>query len=68
MAQVTITIPDDKVQRVRDAFTYALDLDAQATVDDVKAYILRDLRQFVLTAERRAAREQLPEIAEVDFS
>lgn len=68
MAQVTITIPDDKVQRVRDAFTYALDLDAQATVEDVKAYILRDLRQFVLTAERRAAREQLPEITEVDFS
>lgn len=55
MADITITIPDDQVQRVRDAFTEMLQLDQPATVADVRQYIIDDLKQKVRSAERRAA-------------
>lgn len=55
MADLTITIPDTAVQRVRDAFTEMLDLGQPATVEDVRQYIIADLKQKVQAAERRVA-------------
>lgn len=70
MATVTITIPDEQVQRVRDAFTYALGIEAPAQADlaDLQTYIVRDLKQFVRGAERGIAREAIQANADVDFS
>ena len=61
MPSFTITITTEQVQRIRDAFTYVLPLvdeagePRDATVDDVKAYVVEDLRQFVNMAERNKA-------------
>lgn len=61
MADVTITIPQDQVQRLQDAFTFVLEpVDEngdprQADLADLKGYIIADLKQFVRSAEKRAA-------------
>ena len=69
MADITITIPDAQVQRVRDAFTYTLGLDQPATVADVKGYIIEDVKQLVRNAERRIAEEAaIPPADEVDLT
>jgi hypothetical protein len=62
MPDVTITIPNDQVQRIRDAFTVGLELEEPATLDDLKAYIIADIKQFVRTAERAAARRAAEQI------
>ena len=73
MAQITISIPNNHVQRVQDAFAYALGLgspSSQVTLTTVQEYIIADLKQFVKNAEKRKAEELIvvgsPEI--VDFS
>jgi len=60
MANITITIPDKQVNRVRSAFAYALGLGSPPAVSltDVKTYIVTDLKQFVQNAEKRRVREQ----------
>lgn len=57
MAQLIIDIPDAQVQRVRDAFTFALGLEQPATVADVKNYIIEDVKQLVRSAEKRIAEQ-----------
>lgn len=52
MADITITIPDDKVERVRTAIAYLRDMDvSEVGLAEVKAYILNDLKQVVTSAE-----------------
>lgn len=55
MASITITIPVDQEQRVRDAFTELLNLKQPATIAEVKEYIIKDIKQVVRNAERQAA-------------
>lgn len=65
MAQITITIPDEQVQRVRDGLTTALNLDQPATLDDAKAYLIAKLKQVVKNGERDIA-ERAIVITDVD--
>jgi hypothetical protein len=57
MAQFTITIPDDQVPRVQEAFAFVYGLGSPATqtvnVQVVKDYVINDLKQFTRNAERR---------------
>jgi len=66
MADITITIPDASVPRVQDAFTRALG--RVATVADVKAYIINDLKQLVRNNEHQAVIEATPVPDEIDFT
>ena len=55
MADVTITIPPAEEQRVRDAITIALGLDQPAVMDDLRQYIINDIKQLVRNTEKREA-------------
>ena len=66
MADITITIPDEHVERVRDAFTY--ELGPVATTQTVKDFLVAELRQFVRGAEVRMAEEAATNPTEIDFS
>ena len=55
---ITITIPDEQIPRVRAAFTFALELDEPATLADLKSYIITDLKQLVRNAEQRKAAQE----------
>lgn len=59
--QVTITIPERHVQRVRSAFQEALELDNLASLPDVKNYIINDIKQLVRRAERKVAERTVRE-------
>lgn len=70
MADITITVPDNQVNRVRSAFAFALELGSPpaVTLSDVKNYIITDLKQFVKTAENRKAAKENKITNEVDFT
>lgn len=54
MAEITVTIPDDKVQRVREAFAVLREKDvSEIGLADVKAYIINDLKGLVVSVEKR---------------
>lgn len=65
MADITITIPVDQEQRVQDAFTALLTRSSDrdnpftppATLADVKAWIIRDLKQLVRSVEYEEAQQ-----------
>lgn len=63
MATLTINIPNSQVNRVREAFAYALNLGSPSsqtvTLQTVEDYVVADLKQFVKNAEIRKAREQV---------
>lgn len=62
MADITITIPDDKVQRVREAFAFMRGVDvSEIGLPEVKAYILNDLKQVVVNAEAQQFRRTFVE-------
>lgn len=62
MAEITITIPDDKVERVRTAIAYLRDMDvSEVGLAEVKAYILNDLKQVVTSAEVQQFRQTFVE-------
>jgi hypothetical protein len=62
MADITISIPDDKVQRVRDAFAFMRGVDvSEIGLPEVKAYILNDLKQIVVNAEAQQFRQTFVE-------
>lgn len=63
--QITITVPEAQVPRVRAAFTRVLGLSQPATGADIKGYIISKLKQVVRAAERGAAAEAQRE-AETD--
>lgn len=65
MASLTITIPDNQVQRVQDAFAYHLQ--RPATVQDIREYIVNDLRQVVRSFERNQAIDTIA-ITDVDVT
>ena len=68
MATITITVPDAVVTRVQDAFEYTLQLDEPATLADVHAYIVADLKQVVRNAEARIAKAALTPPEVIDFT
>lgn len=51
MAQLVITLNDAHVARIQDAFTQILGLDEQATSEDVRQYLIRELKASVLDYE-----------------
>lgn len=59
MAQLTITIPDNQVPRVREAFAFALNLGSPSsqtvTLQTIQDYVVSDLKQFTKNAEARQA-------------
>lgn len=55
MATLSITVPDAQVDRVRDAVTRALGLENQATVDEVRQFLVDYLIETVRGQERAAA-------------
>lgn len=56
MPSLTITLSPGNAQRVAEAFDSFLILDHPTTVDDVKAYLITQLKEIVRNHERRAAR------------
>lgn len=70
MAQIILDLTASQATRLQDALTEALELDAPATIDDAKDYIIADLKQFVRTSEARvaaqAAKDALP--ADLDIT
>lgn len=61
MATLTITFSAAVQARLRAAFEKAFELDRPATADDVRDYVIRNLKQFVTSVERRVAREAAQE-------
>jgi len=59
MAQLTITIPDSQVPRVREAFAFAFGLGSPSsqtvTITTIQDYVVADLKQFTRNAEVRQA-------------
>ena len=55
MATLSITVPDAQVDRVRDAVTRALGLENQATVDEVRQFLVDHLILTVREQERAEA-------------
>jgi len=61
MPTLSIEIPTTAVQRIVDAFTYARNFVDEngdpraATMADVRAHVIEDLKQYVSAAERRKA-------------
>ena len=54
MANITITVPDDKVTRIRDALR-TITGDPTAGVPELKAWLIGSIRGMVKEAERRPA-------------
>jgi len=59
MIEVTLTLTNAEGKRLQDALTESLDLEAPATVEDLKGYIIADLKQIVRTSERRVAQQAI---------
>ncbi|GAG54556.1 unnamed protein product [marine sediment metagenome] len=60
MAEITITVPDEQVPRVKEAFAFALGLGSPSSaipVSTVQDYVVADLKQFTKNAEIRMAAE-----------
>lgn len=57
MANMTITIHDDHVPRVLDAFTAELGLPQAAVAEDVRQWIIERLKEVTLHQERMAVAE-----------
>lgn len=55
MADVTITIPDAQVERVRTAVTGLMALDQPATAADFRQYVSQLIRDRVLAYEQQVA-------------
>ena len=64
MATLTITFSAAHATRIQDALEESMDLRDEngdpraATMADFKDYVMRDVKQFVLTSERRVASRQ----------
>lgn len=64
MASITITIPDDQVPRVKEAFAFAYGLGSPSSaipVSTVQDYVVADLKQFTRNAEVRMAAKDAAE-------
>ena len=62
MASLTLTLPQEDADRILAALTERHKLPAP-TVDDVKAFLIADLQDFVRKSEKRiAVRDALPMI------
>ncbi len=62
MASLTLTFTQEDADRILDALTERHNLSAP-TVDDVKAFLITDLQDFVRKSEKRiAVRDALPMI------
>jgi len=65
MPQLTIDFTPAQTQRIKDAFTSKMELELfdangdprPATADDVKTYLMRELRKVVQTHERNEAQK-----------
>jgi hypothetical protein len=55
MPTLTIDFSAEHGQRIQDALTESLNLDAPATMADFKAYVIQDVRQLVRNSEKRVA-------------
>lgn len=56
MADLTITVPDEQIPRLQEAFAFAYNLGSPSTqvdIEFVKTYVIADLKQFVKNAEQR---------------
>lgn len=61
MAELTITVPDNQVPRVKEAFAFAFGLGSPSSaipISTVQDYVVNDLKQFTKNAEIRMAAEQ----------
>lgn len=63
MAQITITIRDALIPRIRAAFQTRLELDHLATTEEIEAYVKQNLRAVVI--EHEAAQEMQAEQARI---
>ena len=70
MATITITVPDAAIPRIQAALEYVFpEITPPAALSDLQDYIVADLKQFVLNAERRAAKDAAGSaIDEIAFS
>jgi hypothetical protein len=69
MASITITTSGANATRVLAAIEESLGLEQAATDQDVKDYIVTDLKQLVRTSERRVAEEAAnPDPVDVDIT
>lgn len=63
MAQLTITVPDPAVARVRVAMGKILGLQRDATVDEVRQFIVDTLTEYVQRQEIADARQAAKDAA-----
>ena len=79
MPTLSIEIPTEAVTRIQDAFTYALNHSGlplvdengeprTADVNDVKAYVIADLKSFVRNAEKALDAEEFAPGNPIDFT
>ena len=68
MASITIQIPDVDVARTNAALAEALGIEGrEATLDDLQAYIVQDVKQLLRNAEKAiASRNATKDITDVD--
>ena len=57
MPTISIALSNIAARRLRDALTESTNSDDPATLGDVKAYIIADLKQLIRTSEKRVATE-----------
>ena len=55
MPTISIALSNIAARRLRDALTESTNSDDPATLGDVKAYIIADLKQLIQTSEKRIA-------------
>lgn len=55
MAQIILDIDGAQAVRIQDALTETFRLEQPATIQDAKAYIISNLKQFVRSSEKRIA-------------
>ena len=56
MASLTINFTPAIANRIKSAIKLALQLDREATLDDLKDLVIRDVRKFVTAVERAEGR------------
>jgi hypothetical protein len=69
MPTLTIDFSNAHGARIQDALTEAFELEAPATMEDLKAYVIADVKQFVRTSEKRvAAQAAQANVTDVDLT
>lgn len=74
MAQLIINVPDNQVARIQAAFGTALETKDEngvprpATINEVKAYIIADVKQIIKNAEKRVYSDSYAAVPEPELT